>query len=94
MYAVFCHLSQEEAQKQASGLVKDPSRVNNVTVCNLKDENGNVLAKGHSFCVDKDNFNKTTGRKLSLKNALSKVSVDKRVRRELFVKALPSFHKN
>lgn len=95
MYAVFCHLDKEEARKEVEGLLKDPLRVKNVTVCRIKDDNGDVISKGVSVCVDSDNFNKAIGRKLSLKNALSRLKdVSREQRRQLFVKALPSYHKN
>ena len=95
MYPVFCHLSKEDAKKEAEGVLKDTSRVKNVTVCRIKNDNGDVISKGLSVCVDSDNFNKTTGRKLSLKNALAELKdVSKEDRKKIFSKAFPSIPQN
>lgn len=49
---------------------------NGQTLCRIIDlETGEILAQGTAFCSLKDNFNRNTGRKVSLKKALEKLNL-------------------
>lgn len=50
--------------------------ISDITMCEIKNLNGWLGAKGYAFCSVKDIFNKEKGRKLSLRRALKTFSKD------------------
>lgn len=60
------------------------SRMRRCSVVEILDENNNIICTGISVCHDKDNFNKSYGRKKALADALKRGCFSKEFRHKVW----------
>ena len=66
--------------------------LNGVTHCYIKDSKDDVVGFGSANCSASDNFNRTTGREISLLRAMKEAGWQKDYRREVWME-VPSVQK-
>jgi hypothetical protein len=81
------HLTEEESVQRAKqeNLVKDPSRVVRVTLCEIqKADTKEILSQVRSVCVKPDQFVKVKGSRNAIKKACSELKLTRKDRTNIF----------
>lgn len=65
-------------------IVRDPSNVNRITLCQLFDQDNQPISVGASVCVKSDQFVRKIGARNSLRKALEKTNFNRAERTKIY----------